>query len=99
MTLLAIPIGSALLLAAVSLLFIERPKSGTDWPSFLAKCLLFATLGLASWAWQYSKYLGQHGIFYYASPKHGGLAATAVHIVMFVCCVGYLWRNRGRDYW
>jgi hypothetical protein len=75
MTLITIPIGSILLLMAVSLLFVRRPKSGTDWPSFIGLCLLFATLALASWAWQYGKFTNQHG-FYYFSPRYGGLILT-----------------------
>jgi hypothetical protein len=98
MSLIVIPIGSALLLVAVSLLFLKRPKSGTDWPSFIAMCLLFATLTLATWARQYGEFQGQHGIFYYVSPRHGGLLATALCIVMFIWCVALLWKGRGKDY-
>jgi hypothetical protein len=96
MSLITIPIGSALLLLAVSLLFVKRPKGRTDWPSFIALCLLAAALSLASWAWQYSKFKNQHGI-YYLSPEHGGVLETAFHIIMFICMVAYLWKHRGQD--
>jgi hypothetical protein len=96
MTLLTIPIGSVLLLLAVSLLFVKRTKKRTDWPSFVALCLLFAALSLTSWAWQYSKFKNQHG-FYYFSPEYGGLFATGFHIILFVCIVAFLWRHRDQN--
>ena len=96
MTLATIPIGSILLLAAVSMLFVKRPKSRTDWPSFIGICLLFAALSLTSWAWQYGKFKNQHG-FYYFSPEYGGMFATAFHIVLFVGVVAFLWKHRDQD--
>ena len=96
MTLIVIPIGSALLLLAVLLLFLRRPKSKTDWPAFIGMCLLFATVALASWAWQYSKFLGKHGV-YYLSPKYGGLIVTVSYVAIFTGCVAYLWKHRNED--
>src|SRR5688500_4516378 len=96
MTLATIPIGTILLLSAVSLLFVKRPKSRTDWPYFIGVCLLFAALSLNSLAWQYITFKHQHG-FYYFSPEHGGLFATAFHIVLFIGIVAYLWKHRDQD--
>ena len=96
MTLIAIPVGSILILIAISLLFVKRPTSGTDWPSFIAKCLLFATLALFSWAWQYSKFLNKHGAYNF-SEAHGGTFETAFHIIMFAVVVVLLWRHRNAD--
>ena len=80
MLLLAIPLGSILLLLAVSLLFVKRPASGTDWPSFVAMSLLCATLVLAQWAWQYSKFIHGYG-FYRISPEHGALSLAVIHVI------------------
>ena len=96
MTLFAIPVGSMLMLIAISLLFAKRPTSGTDWPSFIAKCLMLATLALFSWAWQYSKFLGKHGVYYF-SNTHGGMFTTVFHITLFVGVVAFLWRHRHAD--
>ena len=96
MTLATIPIGSILLLAAVALLFVKVPKRRTDWPSFIAVCLVFAALSITSWAWQYEKFKNQHGLYYF-SPEYGGLFATAFHIALFVGIVSVLWRHRDKD--
>ena len=95
MTLLAIPLGFIFLLLAVSLLFAKRPTSGTDWPSFIATCLTFATLNLFSWAWQYGKFLDKNGAYYF-SKTHGGTLTTAFHIIMFVVMVAFLWKHRDK---
>ena len=93
MTLLVIALGFILILVAVSLLFVERPTSGTDWPSLIATCLMFTTLILFSWNWQYGKFLNKHGI-YYLSQTHGGMLTTAFHIIIFVVMVAFVWKHR-----
>ncbi|QNN47461.1 hypothetical protein H9L17_04805 [Thermomonas brevis] len=96
MTLLAIPAGSILILIAISLLFVKRPASGTNWPSFIAKCLLFATLVLFSWAWQYNKFLNKHGAYNF-SQTHGGMLETAFHIIMLAVIFVFLWRHHNAN--
>ena len=93
MLLLAIPLGSILLVLAVSLLFIKRPASGTDWPSFVAMCLLFTTLVLAQWAWQYSKFIHGYG-FYRISPENGAAYLAIIHVLELVIAIAFLWKHR-----
>ena len=96
MTLLVIALGLILLLVAVSLLLVKRPASGTDWPSLIATCLMFAILILFSWNWQYGKFLGKHGI-YYLSQTYGGMLITAVYIITFVVMVAFAWKHRDKN--
>jgi len=94
--LIVIPIGTALLLVAISLLFVKRRASGTDWASFFATCLLFTTLVLWSWSFQYGKFLDGHGSYYF-SATYGGLLDTALHVVALAVFIVVAWRSRAKS--